>query len=133
MDDKYYNELVSLRMARAEELLTDAKSMFQAGSYKSANNRAYYAMEKAINALLIHKHVEAKTHSGAMKMFNVKYVRVENGYFMEEDYRIVAKAEQIRNVSDYDDFYIASRDETKTQIENAEYLVNKVKEYFSMA
>ncbi len=132
MDDKYYNELVSLRMARAEELLADAKSMFQNGSYKSANNRAYYAMEKAINALLIHKHVEAKTHSGAMKMFNVKYVRAGNGYFMEEDYRIVAKAEQIRNVSDYDDFYIASRDETQTQIENAEYLVHKVKEYFSM-
>lgn len=38
-------------------------------------------MEKALNALLIDKHIETKTHTGAMKMFNVEYVRVENAFF----------------------------------------------------
>lgn len=46
-----------------------------------------------------------------------------------EDYQKIAKAEQIRNVSDYDDFYIASREEAKQQIDNAKYIVDKVEKY----
>ena len=71
MEDKYYDEVVRIQMERAEELLVDAEELLQRDSYKSANNRAYYAMEKAVNALLIDKHVETRTHNGAMKMFNV--------------------------------------------------------------
>lgn len=130
MEEKYYKELCLLRLERAEELLKDARKLLDAGSYKSANNRAYYAMEKAINALLIDKHMEAKTHNGAMKLFNVEYVRADNAYFTNEDYRLVAKAEQIRDISDYDDFYVASREEAEQQIEDAQYLVDKIKKYF---
>lgn len=130
MEDKYYRELVSIRIERAEELLKDAEILLIGSSYRSANNRAYYAIEKAINALLIDKRVETKTHNGALKMFNVEYVRAENAYFTDEDYRLIAKAEQIRNVSDYDDFYVASKEETKQQVENARYLIDKIKAYF---
>lgn len=132
MDEKYYNELAVIRMERAEELLDDAEGLLNKGSYRSANNRAYYAIEKAVNALLIKKHVETKTHNGAMKMFNVEYVRVENAYFTDEDYRLIARAEQIRSASDYDDFYVTSREEAKQQVENARYLIDKIKKYFSV-
>lgn len=132
MEDRYYNELVFIRMERAAELLGDAEALLISGSYKSANNRAYYAIEKAINALLIDKHVETKTHNGAMKMFNVEYVRTENAYFTDEDYRLIAAAEQIRNISDYDDFYVASKEETRQQVDNAKYLINKIKRYFDL-
>ena len=80
--------------------------------------------------LTLDKHIETKTHNGALKMFNVEYVRVENAYFTDEDYRLIAKAEQIRSVSDYDDFYVASKEETKKQVENAQYLIDKIKAYF---
>ena len=110
MEDKYYSELVLIRMERAAELLKDAEELLINDSYKSANNRAYYAIEKAINALLIDKHIETKTHNGALKMFNIEYVRMKNAYFTDEDYRLIAKAEQIRSVSDYDDFYVASKE-----------------------
>lgn len=55
---------------------------------------------------------------------------MENAYFTDEDYRLIAKAEQIRSVSDYDDFYVASKEETKKQVENAQYLIDKIKAYF---
>ena len=41
-------------------------------SYKSANNRAFYAIEKCVKALLATEQVEVLTHNGAMKMFNMK-------------------------------------------------------------
>lgn len=131
MEDKYYDELVKLRLERAEELVEEAKKLLQDNSFKSANNRAYYAMEKAINALLIDKRIETKTYTGAMKMFNVEYVRTENAFFSNEDYRLVSKAEQIRNSSDYDDFYVTNKEEAKQQVEDAVYMVEKVKSYFS--
>lgn len=88
-------------------------------------------MEKAINALLIDKRIEVKTHTGAMKMFNLECVRAENAFFSNEDYRLISKAEQIRNSSDYDDFYVANKEETKQQVEDAVYVVGKIKEYFN--
>lgn len=46
-----------------------------------------------------------------------------------EYYLALAKAEQIRNASDYDDFYISSKEETREQVELAETFVNKVRKY----
>ena len=52
MEDKYYSELVLIRMERAAELLKDATELLANDSYKSANNRAYYAIEKAIKCIV---------------------------------------------------------------------------------
>lgn len=35
----------------------------------------------------------------------------------------------LREKSDYDDFYIASKDEAKNQLENAEDFLKKISEY----
>lgn len=129
MTDNYYDTLADVRLERADELIAEAKRLLEDGSYKSANNRAYYAMEKAVNALLIHSHIEAKTHNGSMTLFNVNFVRTENPFFSAEDYRLLAKAEQIRNASDYDDFYVANKAETVKVVQNSEYIVNKIRQF----
>ena len=49
--------LANIRIERAEELLQEAKSLLENGSYKSANNRAYYSFEKSIKAILTIKRV----------------------------------------------------------------------------
>lgn len=64
-----------------------------------------------------------------MKQFNFVFIFKGDGTFTPEDYQKAAKAEQIRNISDYDDFYIASKDETKQQVTSAEYLVEKIDKY----
>lgn len=40
--------------------------------------------------------------------------------------RATAKAEKVRHASDYDDFYIASREETEKQIEMARNMIDLV-------
>ena len=55
-------------------------------SYKSANNRAFYAIEKCVKALLATEQVEVLTHNGAMKMFNIKFIHSGDGNFTAEDY-----------------------------------------------
>lgn len=129
MDKEYYIVLARTRLERAKELLEDAQELFARESYKSANNRAFYAMEKSIKALLATKEMEAATHNGGLKQFNYLFIHKGDGTFTAEDYQKIAKAEQIRNVSDYDDFYIAGREETKQQIDSAKYFVDKIGKY----
>lgn len=131
MDKEQGMILAKLRLDRAKELVTESQELLDKGSYKSANNRAFYAIEKSIKALLATELVEVITHNGALKQFNLIFIYKGNGTFTQEDYQKVARAEQIRNASDYDDFYLASKEETRQQVENAGYLVEKVEKYIA--
>ena len=131
MDKEYYDSLAKVRMSRAKELLEESVELLEKGSYKSANNRAFYAMEKSIKALLAMEQIEVMTHNGGLKQFNYAFIYKGDGTFKPEDYQKIAGAEQIRNASDYDDFYVASKDETKQLVENTKYIVNKIENYIA--
>lgn len=129
MDEVYYNELSRVRIERANELLNEAEDLLQKGSYKSANNRAFYAIEKTLKALLASKYVEASTHAGCLKQFNFLFIYKGDGTFTPEDYQKISRCEQIRNASDYDDFYIANKEETRQQVSSAKYFLRKTETY----
>lgn len=131
MDKKYFLSLAAVRLQRAEELLRESKLLFEKGACKSANNRAFYAIEKSIKGLLALKEIEVQTHNGGLKQFNYYYIYQGDGTFTQEDYRKISSADQIRNASDYDDFYIASREETRELVDSAEQFVTKAKAYLS--
>lgn len=52
MDEEYYIALAKVRMERSRELLTEVKDLLDKEAYKSANSRAFYAIEKSVKALL---------------------------------------------------------------------------------
>lgn len=131
MENKHCTELARIRLERAAELVSEAEALLEKEMFKSANNRAYYAIEKALSALLISHKIETRTHSGVLKMFNLEFIRNGDGTFTAEDYMAASEAEHIRNISDYDDFYIASKEQTVLQIQNAKMLVEKVKNHMS--
>lgn len=128
MDENSREALAKVRLERAEELLNEAKKLLTDGAYKSANNRAYYSFEKSIKALLALKSKDAKTHSGVLHLFNTEYVN-EGTPFSHEDYVKFKESEYIRSSSDYDDFYVAVKEDCENQIENAEYILYKVSQY----
>ena len=121
------------RLERAKEMLCDAGSLFEKGSYKSSNNRAYYSIFHAMRAVLALRNIDFKKHSAVIQYFQKEYVKTK--IFGSECSDIIMSASKIRNSSDYDDFFIASRDETQKQLKNAEtfyeiinmYIINIVK------
>lgn len=127
MDKETYRVLASVRMERAIELVDEAKELLQNERYKSANNRAFYAMEKTMKALLAIKEIEADSHNGCLRQFNVHYIKERVGGFEPGDYKRIANAQRIRNVSDYDDFYIADKKECQQQVEMATEFLNKAR------
>ena len=64
-----------------------------------------------------------------IKLFKIIYTSNDNTPFGLEDYKTIARAETIRSKSDYDDFYVANKDETKLLISNSGIFIAKVEEY----
>ncbi len=129
MDRNYYLSLAKVRLERAEELLQESKLLLEQNAYKSANNRAFYAIEKGLKGLLASEEVEVTTHNGALKQFNYYFIHNGDSTFTSADYQKISYADQVRNASDYDDFYLANKEETKELVIYAEQFVEKVKAY----
>ena len=128
MPDATRVDLSKYRYQKAIEMLASAKRELASNSYATANNRAYYSFEKSVKALLALKKIDTKTHSGVLQLFNKEYVH-GGTYFTHEDYIKFKDSEFIRSASDYDDFYVASKEECLKMIENAEIMLGKVERY----
>ena len=129
MDEQNQLDLAKARLDRAKELIGDAEILLEKESYKSANNRAYYAIEKTMNGLLALKGVYTKTHKGCLLQFNEQFVKNEEEPFTREEFIEALKSERIRNVSDYDDFYIAGKKECENQVAFSKHLYEKAIHY----
>lgn len=131
MNRKDYESLVMLRFERAKELYSEAKELVKMDSYKSANNRVFYAIEKCIKALLATRQMDVETHNGAVSQFNLLFIHQENAVFTKDDYQKIAKADRIRNASDYDDFYIVNKGETKELLEFVKNFLERTERYLA--
>lgn len=128
-------DVVCHRLNVAKEDLDTAYLTFEAGQYRAANNRAYYSIFHTICTVLAKEGIAFKRHKDTISYFNKNYVQPE--IFPRELGRRIVKAEEIRHASDYDTFYIASKEITAQQIETAakilelaeRYLLEKTEEY----
>ena len=98
-----------------------------AKEFRGANNRAYYGIYHAILAVHALDGNAYKRHKDALANFNKNYVKTE--IFPRKLGKKIVESEEIRHASDYDDFYIASREEAERQITVAEEFINLVEKY----
>ena len=68
-----------------------------------------------------------KKHKDAIANFNKNYIKTE--IFSRDWGRKINEAEQIRHASDYDDFYIANKEEAKNQVQLAQMLLDEIEKY----
>lgn len=120
-------DLVLYRIDTAKGDVRSAKILMEAKEYKGANNRAYYGIYHAISAIHALDERAYKRHKDALANFNKDYVKTE--IFPRSLGKRIAEAEEIRHASDYDDFYIATREEAQEQIATAEELIQRIENY----
>lgn len=117
MTDKNRVDLMKYRMEMARERLNSSKVLLDAGSYKDSISRSYYAMFTAIRALLAMDGQDFSKHAGVISFFQKEYVK--SGNFDKKYSKYISQAFQIRNNSDYADFFLVSLQDTKEQYERA--------------
>lgn len=123
-------DVVRHRLQVAKEDLDTAYLTFNAGQFRGANNRAYYSIFHIISSVLAKEGVAFKRHKDTLSYFNKNYISTE--IFPRELGRKIIKAEEIRHASDYDTFYIASKEVTEQQIKTAEMLLELAKKYLEI-
>lgn len=120
-------ELAGYRLSIAKEDLASADQSFNGNHYRASNNRAYYAIFRAISACLALKFKAYKQHAQVIGNFNKEFIHT--GIFPKEISRKISRAQEIRHASDYDDFFIVSAEEAKEQLETAHEVVDLVENY----
>ncbi len=126
MQDKN-KDLSQYRLSNANETLDVANDCFANGHYRDAINRSYYAAFYAAKAVLALEEMDFKRHKDVIAYFNKEFVATEK--IPREIGKKLARLQQKREKSDYDDFFIASQEEASSQIEAAKDIINAVTEY----
>lgn len=127
-EEEQRKALALLRLNRAEEQLSYIPGILELGDYKTVANRSYYSVFYAMRAVLALDGVDSKKHSGIISEFRKRYIKT--GVFPEELSDIIGELFSVRSGSDYDDFYIVSREKAKLQYEHAAVFVEAVSRFF---
>ena len=120
-------DLAARRVEVAREDLVTAKANLQEEHYRAANNRAYYSIYHAITAVFALENKAYKRHKDAIANFNKEYIKTE--VFSQELGRRIGKAEAVRHNSDYDEFYLVTKEESIQQVQTAELLLEEIEKY----
>lgn len=125
--DKNAVELSKYRYQQSQQCIKSAKILVQAEDYKGAANRSYYAIFHAMRSVLALENKDFSKHSGVSAYFRREYIKT--GIFEVELSDIISSAFDVRSNSDYDDFYVISKEEVEEQIENAIRFCNVIEKF----
>ncbi|MBQ7294792.1 MAG: HEPN domain-containing protein [Clostridia bacterium] len=121
--------LSKIRLEIAKERIMFADDILALGDYKTVANRSYYAIFSAMRAVLALDGFDSKKHSGVIAEFRKTYLKT--GLLPKKMSFIIDALVEIRQGSDYDDFYIVSKEEVAEQLENAKLFVREVEKFLN--
>ena len=103
--------LMRYRLSMAKERLDSSKLLLEHASYKDSIGRSYYAMFTAVRAILALDGVDFKKHAGVISYFQRESVKTK--IFDVKYSKYLSQAFQIRNNTDYADFFVVSEGEAE--------------------
>ena len=127
MLDAELKNLSQARLAHAKDCLHEAEILFDANEYKGTANRSYYAAFHAMRAVLILDGFDSKKHSGIIAKFRELYLKTD--LFDRNVSDAISSLFRVRSASDYDDFYIVSKQDARLQLEHAKMMVSLIANY----
>ena len=115
------------RFGKALQCLKTAKMNIEIGDYNGASNRSYYCIFHSMRSVIGLKELDFKKHSAVISYFRQNYIKTKmfDGKLSE----IINILFDIRNESDYGDYFVISKQDIIEQVENAEYFMLQIAEY----
>jgi uncharacterized protein (UPF0332 family) len=117
-------EYIRYRLDKAQEVYQAARVLYDAQQWNSVVNRLYYACFYSASALLLHRHIPAKTHSGVIGKFSEEVVRT--GELSTDDFRVYAKLLNWRAKGDYSDLYDFDKEAIDSIMEPTKRFIDRV-------
>ena len=117
------------RLEMAKERLHASEILLKDGSYKDSIGRSYYAMFTSVRALLAMEGQDFSKHAGVIAYFQKEFVKTEK--FDKKYSKYISQAFQIRNNTDYADFFIVSMQDAKEQYDKAKEFLEVIEKYIA--
>ena len=117
------------RLEMAKERLHASEILLKDGSYKDSIGRSYYAMFTSVRALLAMEGQDFSKHAGVIAYFQKELVKT--GKFDKKYSKYISQAFQIRNNTDYADFFIVSMQDAKEQYDKAKEFLEVIEKYIA--
>lgn len=124
------SDLSKYRYERSLEELENAKALFETGKFKLALNRSYYSIFHGIRAVNVLDEFDSSKHSGVIAHFNQFHVK--EGHFPKNASKIIKTASEMREHADYEDFFVASRQDAEEQIQKAGQFLKYIEDYLNL-
>ena len=125
--DQDTNNIVRIRLEKAQDDLKWAHTIFEQGGYRQAISRAYYAIFAVANAALYTQNITRKKHSGIESAFNQFFIKPG---LIEPEYGVsYIKAFRARQNADYADTTDFTELNARYTVETAERFVERVEKY----
>ena len=122
--DENMTAYVRYRLEKAQEVYQAACVLYDAAQWNSVINRLYYACFYSASALLLYRHISAKSHSGVIGQFSEQIVRP--GIVSIDEFRVYAKLLNWRSKGDYNDLFDFSREDVDSMMEPTKHFIDKV-------
>ncbi len=127
MNDEEKTTLCRVRFARAEECLHTAEENIRLGDYRAAANRIYYAIFHAMRSVLALDEIDMSKHSAIIAAFRKAYLKTN---ILDRRFSgLITDAFEIRNESDYDDFYIVVKADVEEEIADTKEFLSAIKQH----
>ncbi|HOU15888.1 MAG TPA: HEPN domain-containing protein [Anaerolineae bacterium] len=120
----FQQDYIQYRLERAHEVLDIAKLAADTGAFNSCVNRLYYAMFYAVNALLFRHAYSSPKHTGVRALFNQHFIKT--GLIPKEYGQLYNDLFELRQESDYKDFFYADPDEVLPLIPQVQTFIELV-------
>lgn len=117
------------RLEMAKERLHSSEILLKDGSYKDSIGRSYYAMFTSVRALFAMEGQDFSKHAGVIAYFQKEFVKT--GKFDKKYSKYISQAFQIRNNTDYADFFIVSMQDAKEQYDKAKEFLEVIEKYIA--
>lgn len=118
MTDENRKRNVADELGRADQALRAARALLDLDLHADAVSRAYYGALHALRALLFSRGLDAKTHAGALHLFNTEFVRP--GLLASSHNRLLAGIQRSRELADYDAAVTFGKDDAEGCLREAE-------------
>ena len=112
------------RLEKARDLSLQAELLLKDGRFDGCVNRSYYAIFNAIRSLLALHGLDSRKHGGVIAHFDRHFVKT--GIFSRDFSKIVHAAFDVRQASDYEDFYVIPAEQAKKQFEDCRTFIAEV-------
>jgi uncharacterized protein (UPF0332 family) len=119
--------LSAYRINRAKDSIEAAEKLIEDGLYLDSINRTYYAIFHSMRAVPALESIDFKRHSSVISHFHKEYIKT--GIFDKGISKYIMGAFDIRNESDYVDFFIVTKTDAENQLKHAKAIAKSVHKY----